>query len=265
MKAAILQMQVVLGEPEQNIATLHRLAAQAMEKRPDVLLLPELWLQGFYPQPITDYADVEGEQVQSLLSRLALNYQVNIVGGTVARSHQGQVFNTCYVFQRDGQLTASYDKTHLFTPGGEHQAFTPGNKLVTFTLAGIKCGVAVCYDLRFPELCRSLALSDIQVLFIPAAWPLKRLRHWQILLQARAIENQIFIAACNAAGHDSSQQRLAGHSAIIDPWGEILASAGTAEAVIDCQLDLAVQTGIKLSIDVFSDRRPSLYINTPVR
>ena len=259
MKAAILQMQVVLGEPEQNIATLHRLAAQAMEKRPDVLLLPELWLQGFYPQPITDYADAEGEQVQSLLSRLALNYQVNIVGGTVARSHQGQVFNTCYVFQRDGQLAASYDKTHLFTPGGEHQAFTPGNKLVTFNLAGTKCGVAVCYDLRFPELCRSLALSGIQVLFIPAAWPLKRLRHWQILLQARAIENQIFIAACNAAGLDGSQQRLAGHSAIIDPWGEILTEAASEETILCSPLDLTAQAGIKKALNVFHDRRPQLY------
>ena len=259
MKVAILQMQVALGEPDTNIATLQQLAAQAMTKKPDVLLLPELWLQGFYPRPITDYADTDGRTAQSILGRLAQNYQVNIVGGTVARAHQGQVFNTCYIFNRAGQLTASYDKTHLFSPSEEHKAFVPGNKLVTFTLDGTKCGIAVCYDLRFPELCRSLALSGIQVLFLPAAWPLKRLRHWQILLQARAIENQFFVAACNAAGIDGSRQQLAGHSAIIDPWGEILASAGTAEAVIDCQLDLAVQTGIKLSIDVFGDRRPQLY------
>ncbi len=249
MNVAILQMQVALGKPALNMDTLRKLAAQAMTTQPDVLLLPELWLQGFYPRPLVDYADQEGAQARALLSGLAQKYQVNIVGGTVACAHNGQIFNRCYIWNRQGRLITSYDKMHLFSPSGEHEDFTPGDSLVTFTIDDVKCGIIVCYDLRFPELSRALALADIQVLFIPAAWPAKRLHHWQTLLQARAIENQFFVATCNSEGH----------SALIDPWGKILAAAALGQEIITAPLPLNLQAQIKAQLDVFNDRRPELY------
>lgn len=259
MKVAVLQMQVALGQPAENIASLQRLAEKAMAGRPDVLLLPELWHIGFYPRPMTDFADKDGEEIRQLLAGLAQKYQVNIVGGSAASLRDGQVFNTCYIFDRQGQLAASYDKAHLFSPSGEHLDFTAGDNLVTFTLDGVKCGVLICYDVRFPEAARKLALAGIQLLFIPSAWPLKRLMHWQTLIRARAIENQVFIAACNAADLDGSEQQLAGHSTIIDPWGEILAEAGEGEEILQANLQLEIQQSIKESIHVFADRRPELY------
>ncbi len=259
MKAAILQMKVALGEPEKNIATLYRLAAQAMQQHPDVLLLPELWPSGFYPHPVLAYADADGHQTREILSGLARKYQVNIVGGTVANAIGDKVFNTSYIFDRRGQLVTTYHKTHLFSPSGEDKDFTAGDQLVTFTLDGIKCGILVCYDVRFPEAARQLALAGIAVLFIPAAWPLKRLIHWQTLIRARAIENQLFVATCNAAGTDGSDQQLAGHSAIIDPWGEILATADEDETILHGNLRLAIQAQIKDSMNIFGDRRPQLY------
>ncbi|TYZ19541.1 carbon-nitrogen family hydrolase [Selenomonas ruminis] len=263
MKVAVLQMAVALGEPQKNIASLYRMAEAAMEDRPDILLLPELWPVGFYPQPILDYADADGRQMRDILSKLAASYQVNIVGGTVANAIGKQVFNTCYVFDRTGQLAATYHKTHLFTPSGEADDFEPGNSLVTVTLDGVKCGIAVCYDIRFPEFTRQLVLADISVLFLPAAWPQARLFHWQTLIRARAIENQIFVVACNEAGLGPHDTMLAGHSAIIDPWGEILAEAGEEECILQGNLRPAIRTQIKETMDVLADRRETLYQSKP--
>lgn len=263
MKVAILQMAVAFGEPQKNIASLYRMAEAAMEDRPDILLLPELWPVGFYPQPILDYADADGRQMRDILSKLAASYQVNIVGGTVANAIGKQVFNTCYVFDRTGQLAATYHKTHLFTPSGEADDFEPGTSLVTVTLDGVKCGIAVCYDIRFPEFTRQLVLADISVLFLPAAWPQARLFHWQTLIRARAIENQIFVVACNEAGLGPHDTMLAGHSAIIDPWGEILAEAGEEECILQGNLRPAIRTQIKETMDVLADRRETLYQSKP--
>lgn len=263
MEVAILQMQVVCGEPEKNIAALHRMTAAAMEKQPDVLVLPELWPTGFYPRPIQAYADESGQKTCAILSALSQKYQVNVVGGTVPDMHDDKVFNTSYIFDRQGQLIHTYQKTHLFSPGGENADFTAGDRLITFKLDGVKCGILVCYDVRFPEAARQLALDGISLLFIPAAWPLKRLTHWQTLTQARAIENQLFVVTCNAVGTDGSSQQLAGHSAIIDPWGALIAEAGEVETILQSSINLGIQTEIQKTINVFADRRPSLYKKTP--
>ena len=259
MKVSVLQMPVQNGQPAKNLGTLYRMTAQAMENRPDVILLPELWRLGFYPKPIYDYADPDGTETRQALARLSREYQVNIVGGTVANAIGRQVFNTCYIFDRTGQQITTYHKTHLFSPSGENQDFTPGDKLVTFTLDGLKCGILVCYDIRFPEAARALALQDIALLFVPAAWPTSRLFHWQTLLRARAIENQIFVVACNECGKMPGDVPLAGHSTIIDPWGEILAEAGEDEAILQANLRPIIRSQIRESIDVYHDRRPELY------
>lgn len=249
MKAAVLQMKVALGQPEENIAALQRLMPRAMEGQPDVVLLPELWRTGFYPKPIADFADTEGQESCALLAGLARKYAVNIVGGTVASAREGRIYNTCYVFDRTGALVTSYDKTHLFSPSGEHEDFTAGDRFVTFTLDGVKCGILTCYDIRFPEAARKLALAGIQMLFIPAAWPMKRLLHWQTLIRARAIENQLFVVACNALGH----------SAIIDPWGEILTEAEKDETILQGTLNLPMLAEVRSTINVYNDQRPELY------
>ena len=129
---------------------------------------------------------------------------------------------------------------------------------VTFTLDGVKCGLIICYDLRFPELTRSLALQDIELLFVPAEWPGIRREHWQTLNRARAIENQIFLACCNGCG-TAGETVYGGSSAIYDPWGTILAEAGEHEEIITADCDFAVKEQIRNSIHVFRDRRPEIY------
>lgn len=259
MKISLLQMNVTCYDREANHAALQRCADQAMAAHPDVLLLPELWDTGFYPSPILDYADPEGRHTKAFLAELARSCHVNVVGGSTAVHRGKQVYNTCFIFNRTGELVADYSKTHLFSPMGEQIEFTPGNTFTIFSLDDVKCGIAICYDLRFPELIRRLAMEGIALLFLPASWPEKRLAHWRILTQARAIENQIFVAAANAAGNFADGSPLAGHSAIIDPWGNCLAEAGRQEAIISAELDLGLREEIKQFMDVFADRNEKAY------
>ena len=259
MKISILQMKLELGNISANLDTLTRMLPQAMLRRPDVILLPELWNTGFYPKPITDYADPDGTSIRSTLSALAAKYQVNLVGGSIANRIGEHVFNTSYVLDRTGQLLSTYHKTHLFSPSGENKDFTAGDALHTYFIDGVKCATVICYDLRFPELIRQLALEDIAILFVPAAWPIERLMHWQTLTRARAIENQIFVAAANGTGLLSNSFHLGGHSRIIDPWGEILAESAEDETILHANMKIAIRSQIRSFMDVFADRRLDLY------
>lgn len=259
MKISILQLRITVGDRDGNEESLYLMMEEAAKDRPDVVLLPELWDIGFFPRPLKDFADPGGERAKSFLSALARRYGVAIVGGSVARAESDGVHNTSFVFDKSGSLVASYDKTHLFSPAHEGKYFRAGDDISVFSLCGVKCGIVICYDLRFPEATRRLALAGCAVLFLPAEWPLSRLDHWRVLTRARAIENQIFVAACNGSGAFAKGMPLAGHSAIIDPWGIRLKEAGEGGEIITASCDLDARTHSKSFMDVFGDRRPDLY------
>lgn len=259
MKIACLQAAVRLGDAAYNLAHAYALCEEAAARGADLLLLPETMNLGFFPREnLAALADAEGESVRETFGALAARLGVNIAAGSAVTRRGGKVYNTAYVFDRGGRCVASYDKTHLFTPMGEHEYFTPGDHLCTFTLDGVQCGLIICYDLRFPELTRSLALRGIDLLLVPAEWPAARVAHWQTLNRARAIENQIFLACCNGCG-TAGETVYGGFSAIYDPWGTALAEAGAAEEIILADCDFAVKEQIRNSIHVFRDRRPELY------
>ena len=257
MKISCIQMDMHLGEADYNFARAEELVRAAAEKeRPDVAVLPETWNTGFFPKELAPCADRDGERTKAVFSALAKELNINIVCGSVANRRAEGFFNTAYVFDRAGAVVAEYDKTHLFTPSGEHEAFQSGGRTCRFELDGKRCGLIICYDIRFPELTRTMTLEGVDLLFVPAQWPEKRIMHLETLARARAIENQMFLALCNSAASDTA---CGGHSAIIDPWGEYLAHAGDGEATITGDLDFSVIEGIRSSINVFRDRRPELY------
>lgn len=258
MRVSSIQMDVELGNPDANREKVVRLIEQAAKEAPDVIVLPETWNTGFIPGNFEELADVEGEGTIPLLGGLAKQHGVNIVGGSVVNKLGGRIYNTSYSFNRQGELIAVYNKIHLFSPAREHEYFEHGNELCVFELDGVKAGVIICYDLRFPELARSLALQGIQVLFVPAEWPHPRSHHWRTLALARAIENQMFVVTVNGAGKAPKAQ-YCGNSLIIDPWGEIIADAGEGEKVITGNLDLSVIRDIRERINVFRDRTPEVY------
>lgn len=257
MRVSCVQLDMKLGDVKANFAHAEAMIREAVNRdHPDTVVLPETWNTGFFPQELAPCADDDGKATKALCSVLAKELHINIVAGSVANRRADGYYNTAYVFDRSGNLVAEYDKTHLFTPSGEHNFFRMGSRTCRFTLEGIPCGLIICYDIRFPELIRSLTVQGVDLLFVVSQWPAKRAMHLDTLARARAIENQTFLALCNSAAADTA---CAGHSAIIDPWGEYLAKAGETEEIISADLDFSVIQGIRESINVFRDRRPDLY------
>lgn len=259
MKVTCIQMDMQFAKPEENFAHAEDLIRQAVKDSPDVLVLPETWNTGFFPKEDLELlADRDGKTVKARIGALAKEFGVNIVAGSVANVKNGKVYNTAYVFDREGNCIASYDKTHLFTPMGEDSYFEKGDHLCRFTLDGKSCGLIICYDVRFPELTRSLTVPGLDVLFMVAQWPDVRTFHLRSLTTARAIENQMFLCCCNSCGK-AGQTQYGGNSAIIDPWGETIALAGEGEELLSAECDFSILQNIRTSINVFADRRPELY------
>lgn len=259
MRVSCVQMDMKFCAPEENVQKARRLIVEAAREHPDVIVLPETWNTGFFPREnLKDLCDSDCARVKAELGGLAKALHVNLIAGSVSNLRGGKVYNTTCVFDREGTLIAQYDKTHLFTPMGEHKSYTAGDHLCSFTLDGVPCALIICYDVRFSELIRTLALRGAKMLFCVAQWPAARAAHLETLVRARAIENQMFAVCCNSCG-TAGDTRYAGQSAVVDPWGMTLAQAGREETILTADCDLSVVEGIRQSINVFRDRRPELY------
>ena len=259
MKVSCLQMNMKLGCPDENFSLAEKLIRESVKEQPDVIVLPETWNTGFFPKEnLSDLCCQDGDPVKLRIGELAKKYKVNIVAGSVSNVRNGKIYNTAFVFDRDGICIAEYDKTHLFTPMGEDDYYTGGNHLCGFTLDGAKCGIITCYDVRFPELTRSLALRGLDMLFVVSQWPKERIFHLRTLTTARAIENQMFVVCCNSCG-TADKTVYGGNSAIIDPWGQTVVAAGEYEEILTGDCDLNTLTYIRNTIPVFQDRKPNLY------
>jgi omega-amidase len=257
----LLQMDITLGEPAMNYERLQMMLEQAVQHtpRPDVIVFPEMWNTGYALDRLEHLADHQGERTIALLSAFAREYQVNLVAGSIADKQVDQIYNQTYVFNRAGEIIAQYAKIHLFRLMDEHQFLTAGELLGTLQIDGIPAGMMICYDIRFPELSRVLALGGAQILFVPAQWPHPRLLHWRSLLIARAIENQMYVVACNRVGKSGDSQFF-GHSMVIDPWGEVMIEGTEQEEILHITIDLDLVQRVRKKIPIFADRRPQLYL-----
>ncbi|SKC86265.1 carbon-nitrogen family hydrolase [Maledivibacter halophilus] len=258
-RISLIQMDVSFENPSANFRKAEGFIEEAMKDKPDFICLPETWNTGFFPkEELEKLADENGNTTKKFLSKLSKKHNVNIIGGSVAVKRGDQVYNTSYIFNREGTLVAEYDKIHGFSPSGENEYFKGGENLCVFEIDGVKAGIVICYDLRFLELIRSLALKGIDILFLPAQWPHPRLNHWKTLSVARAIENQMFVAAVNALGTNGKLE-MCGNSMIIDPWGNILVNAEEEEKIVTSVVDFEIVKDIRNRINVFKDRKPHLY------
>lgn len=255
---ALGQMDVQLGQPALNVARAAEMAAQAAAQGADLLLLPELWSTGYDLERAPQYAATMTEGVFAQTAVLAQQHHLAIVGSCLADLGEGRVGNTAVYLDAHGRLQATYSKTHLFRLMQEEQYLTPGDSLTLAQTPWGPVGLAICYDLRFPELFRRYALEGARLILLPAEWPQPRLAHWRTLLRARAIENQLFVVACNRVG-TSKGQTFFGHSCVIDPWGETVVEMGEEEGLETAVLDLSLVDSVRAKIPIFADRRPDLY------
>ncbi|MDN6194101.1 MAG: carbon-nitrogen family hydrolase [Alkalibacterium sp.] len=259
MKIAIAQLDLVFEQPMKNknkVISYVRMAI--MKNKPDVIVLPEMWKTSYYPSNIDECADADGHETKQFLSELAKEHDVNIIGGSVGNRMKEKFYNTSYSFDRTGKLIHTYNKVHLYRTSKEQEFFSPGSEMGIFEIDGTKVGLVTGYDLEFPEWIRKMALEDIKILFVPAAWTYPHLLAWETLLSARAIENQIFVVGVNSVG-TTKKLNFCGHSSIINPSGKTIASGRMEEMLIWGNLDLNEISKSRQSGSIYIDRRPELY------
>lgn len=259
MQIAIIQQAIHPADKQANFDNTSHLVRQALSGpvRPDVIILPELWSTGYALAELTHIASEQGQEEAEFLGTLAKQYNVWFAGGSVAAKTSQGITNRAQIINRQGELEATYDKVHLVPMLNEHKFLTAGNSCIVHTIEGIPFGFAICYDLRFCEFIRKLALDGAQAIIIAAQWPLIRLSHWQALLKARAIENQCYVLAANNTA--MGQAPFGGHSQGLAPDGTTLAQLEFQEGVMQVELKPETVAQIRQAVPVFNDRRPDLY------
>ncbi|AUI77522.1 carbon-nitrogen family hydrolase [Lactiplantibacillus pentosus] len=258
MRVALAQLDIQFGDPDANYQQVEVAIQRAAEQTVDVIVLPEMWNTGYALTRLNVVADDDGQRTRQLLSKLARQFRVNIVGGSVAVARDDHYYNEMLVIDRHGQLVSQYDKVHRFGLMAEDRYITAGATENVFELDDVAAMGVICYDIRFPEWLRKQAAQGPRVIFVSAEWPTQRQMQWRLLLQARAIENQAFVVAVNRVGSDPDNQ-FGGQSLVIDPLGDLLAIGGAHPQLITATLDLAQVERVRGQIPVFEDRRPELY------
>ena len=260
MHVAVIQMAVARGNMPRNWETVRERVADLMSEHPEtqVIVLPELWSSGYCLERAQELSSPMGEKEAVFLGGLARRHHVAFAGGSVLSQENGHIYNRAQLITADGNYSAGYNKIHLFRLIDEHKWLASGTERLRFALHGMECASVLCYDIRFCELPRALALVGAQALFVSAQWPLARKDHWVTLLKARAIENQMYVMACNVCGVDAGMT-MGGHSCVIAPDGTFLAESGTQEVTLTAELEVAQVARVREKIPVFLDRAPEMY------
>lgn len=261
LTVSLAQMDVVTGKPEDNLLKADRFAAEARRRKSDIVCFPEMWTTGL------DWAMAAGSAAKSKsvdrASDIAKRHSIWLSGSMAALCGDGKPVNMAALFAPDGALKASYAKTHLFAPMGEDKFMSPGKSLTLTDTPWGKAGLAVCYDLRFPEVFRSYALGGASIIFLSSAFPAVRSEHWEVLIRARAIEDQLFMVATDRVGAEDTREgemRFAGLSAIIGPSGEtVIEGTKDKEELLTATIDLEGIRAARGFMDCLKDRRPELY------
>ncbi len=230
MKKNILaiQMNSTVGDIRENFAKVDSLIEKfysnlSDESHPDIIVLPEVWTTGWYPEIFKDSVD-SFDETEEFLSKIARKHFVNIIGGSYIRGVNGLIKNTCPVIDRQGRVVCRYDKIHLYSPDGEAKAVTEGDTPIIVEIEGIKIGLSICYDIRFPELFRSYSNTPYppELLINMSAWPLSRKEQYQAMATSRAIENQCYFLALSQTGNIKGNINNSGNSVLIDPMGNVV-------------------------------------------
>ena len=268
MRAAAVQLNST-ADPSANLASADRLTRAAAADGAGLIVLPEKWTAIGTDEQLRSAAESLDGPAIAWARATARELGVDLVAGSILERLPGQqkLANTSVHVGPDGELRAVYRKLHMFDVqvGGrsyrESELEEPGDEIVASETAdGVELGLSICYDLRFPELYRILAVRGARVIAVPAAFTLATTRdHWETLLRARAIENQAFIVAANQVGAHPGGYRSGGRSMIVDPWGLILAQAPDTEGYVVAELDLERQREIREQLPSLANRRPVAY------
>ncbi|GIV66555.1 MAG: nitrilase-related carbon-nitrogen hydrolase [Chloroflexota bacterium] len=256
-KISLAQFEVQVGKPEKNFQTALHHIQQAARLGSSIILLPELWSSGYDLQNGKYYTGIN-QQIINEIKALSNQFQMAIGGSYITCDELG-CRNTFLITLPDEAITPPYHKVHLFRLLDEHQYFKPGDQYQIVDFKWGRAGLAICYDLRFPEIFRFYSRRGVCCILIVAQWGAKRAEHWRTLLKARAIENQTFVAGVNAIGTIGNNP-LAGYSAVISPWGEVMVEGSSdTEELLTVDMDFDLIDEVKQHLNSGQDRRDDLY------
>jgi len=252
----------------ENLKLVSKFVDNAAKVGANVIVLPEMFnCCGHTKVMVENAEEIPGDTINALSDKARM-YGIYIVCGSIfEKVEKNKVHNTSVIVGRNGEILAKYSKIHLFDVDiqgkiryKESENVVAGEKIVTATMGNVKAGMSICYDLRFCELYRSLALNGAQIIFIPSAFTSTTGEyHWEPLIKARAIENQAFVVAANQIGTSPNNITCYGKSMIVDPWGKVLAKAQDNENVILAEIDLDLLEEVRTEIPLFEHRRTDLY------
>ena len=239
------------------LGVVDRMAKEAATAGASLICFPEQFVTGWSPKIPNEAGEPLGGPLTTTFGEIAEKNGRASVGSIIETGQGDRPKNTVVVLGPDGDILATYAKIHLFSPGREDCNYTAGDHIATFVVDGTTFGLAVCYDLRFPELFRIYALAGVECVLVPAAWPCCRIHHWEILLPARALENRYYVAGVNTAqGPDGT---YCGRSLATDPDGTVIARGGEGEELLLARIDPTKVHESRLSLPSLSDRKSDLY------
>jgi predicted amidohydrolase len=268
MRAAALQLNSS-DDVDRNLETAERLVRAAAAAGADLVVLPEKWSALAPGEVLTELAEPLDGPVVAACRSWARELGIALVAGSIGERLEegGRIANTSLLIDRDGEIAAAYRKIHMFDVdvGGvtyrESEHERPGSEIVVAPVADLEVGLTVCYDLRFPELYRILALRGASLVTVPSAFTAATGRdHWEVLVRARAIENQLFVVAANQFGEAPPQFSSWGHSMVVDPWGRVLDVVADGEGHAIAEIDLDELRRVRAAIPALASRRESAYV-----
>lgn len=265
-KIALCQMKGSFDKKE-SMRIAEKYIREAAENGAQVISLPEMWNCPYSNEYFREYGEVEDGETVSFLSQLASKLGVYIIGGSIPELDDDKVYNTSFIFDGKGNLIGKHRKVHLFdidVKGGirfmESDTLTAGNDMTVIDTEFCKIGVAICYDVRFPEWFRKMALAGAKLVVLPAAFNMTTgPAHWDLSMRARALDNQIYFAANSPARDESGPYTAYGNSCIVSPWGDFIAHADEKECIIYGDIDIERVDSVRDQLPLLKHRRPELY------
>jgi predicted amidohydrolase len=267
MRAAAVQLNST-ADVARNLEVAQRLVREAAADGAELVVLPEKWTVLGPPAALHEHAEPLDGPAISAAGDWARELGVHLVAGSIAERVEGRdkLANTSVLISPSGEIEAVYRKIHMFDVDIEDVSYReseseePGSEIVSAEVGDLPIGLTVCYDLRFPELYRILAVQGARLITVPSAFTERTGRdHWEVLLRARAVENQVFVVAAGQYGEAPPHYRSFGRSMIVDPWGVVLATAPDEECFIAADLDLEMQERVRESLPSLANRRPEAY------
>lgn len=263
---ALIQLGVTSNKAE-NLSRAKSLITKAAQQGAKLVSLPECFNSPYGTQYFAQYAEKIPGETTSMLSAISKDLEIFLVGGSIPELRDGKLYNTSTIFGPDGVMIGKYSKIHLFdidVPGKitfkESDVLTPGNHLYTFNAGPLKVGMGICYDMRFPELAHLYDQQGCNLILYPGAFNMTTgPAHWKALLTSRALDNQLYVAGCSPARDVNATYVAWGHSAVLDPWGKVVAETDETEQIVYANIDADYVTSVREQVPTHFQKRNDVY------